>query len=95
MPERGQTIKNSIILETIETLQSKLDISLAPIATLTNDITKIKQDIRNLQEANSKANTFIQQNNSKITKQLESIENEINVIKESSFILKDDFEEFK
>src|ERR1043166_7323765 len=94
MSRRGQAIKNTEILKAIETLQSNLDISLAPIATMKTDIAKIKQDIQSLQSSNNKVNMFMQKNSNKIARQYTFIEDEIVAVKENSFILKDDFEEF-
>ena len=43
-----QNVKNSAILEAIETLQNNLNENLTLIATLTADILKIKQNIQTL-----------------------------------------------
>ena len=85
MSGRGKTttnIGNIAILEAVEAIQNKLNTSLTPLNTLTVEIAKIKQDIKNLQQVNNETNMFVQQNNSGILKNLLSIENEICIIKE-------------
>jgi chromosome segregation ATPase len=95
MSGRVQNVKNSAILEAIETLQNNLNENLTPIATLTADISKIKQNIQTLQDANSQVNTFIQQTHNDITEKFLFIKDEITTIEENSTALKKEFEEFK
>ena len=95
MSGRIQNVKNSAILKAIETLQNNLNENLTPIATLTADISKIKQNIQTLQDANSQVNIFIQQTHNDTTEKLLFIKDEVTTIEENSTVLKEESEEFK
>ncbi|CAJ0750904.1 523_t:CDS:2 [Entrophospora sp. SA101] len=94
MSGRGKTVINITILEVIETVQNKLNTSLTPINTLTVEIAKIKQDLKNLQQVNkvnNEINMFMQQNNTDILKNYYLLKRKCLF----SSMLEENFEEFK